>query len=175
MKSRSVKTLRILGASFDLAAFGSQMRKVYSNIRSFSQSIGRATACLVALYIFAVMAGAAGTYTPATLGTKSTSNARKDGNRAADTFFRVREYNVFDPALFYPISTAINNDRSDLGAFGAQVAASDTTHPLSSRILLIQMTACAMPTARYAKRSRPLMLMRAKRRSHSISLAHFRS
>jgi hypothetical protein len=38
------------------------MSKEYSSIRSFSQSIGRAAVCLVALFIFTAMAGAA-TYT----------------------------------------------------------------------------------------------------------------
>jgi uncharacterized repeat protein (TIGR01451 family) len=85
------------------------MSKQYSIIRSFSQTIGRAAACLVALFIFTAMAGAA-IYTVDTPHTKSVSNTRTVGNQGTltDTLFRAYEYEVFGETTFYNTLTAIN-------------------------------------------------------------------
>jgi hypothetical protein len=88
------------------------MSKQYSITRSFSQSIGRAATCLVALFIFTAMAGAA-THTVDTPDTKSVPNTRTIGNRGAltDTLFRVQEYEVFGAATVYDTLTAVNDPK----------------------------------------------------------------
>ncbi|MEP6947128.1 MAG: FG-GAP-like repeat-containing protein [Acidobacteriota bacterium] len=59
MKHRSSTTMMMLNVRIDSAAVGSQMPKMYLNINSFLQTIGRSAACFVALLIFTAVAGAA--------------------------------------------------------------------------------------------------------------------
>src|SRR5687767_14406892 len=83
------------------------MSKVYSNVRSFSQSLGRAATCLIALFICAAGAGAGAVATPDR--EKITPNTRTAGDRGSDALFRVHEYNVFEAPAVYKTSTTRNN------------------------------------------------------------------